>query len=58
MQAREPAVAGLFYPGEAATLGAAIDRYLEAARTERVENLRALICPHAGYEYSGPIAVV
>ena len=53
---REPAVAGLFYPREPATLARTIDSLLAAAKTTRTGVLRALICPHAGYEYSGPVA--
>lgn len=55
---REPAVAGTFYPGDARTLGAMIDKYLAAAPA--APNLPgppcAMICPHAGYAYSGPTA--
>jgi AmmeMemoRadiSam system protein B/AmmeMemoRadiSam system protein A len=53
---REPAVAGLFYPRDRETLAEEIDRYLAAAKSERAGELRALICPHAGYDYSGPVA--
>ena len=53
---RLPAVAGLFYPKDPKALAAAIDRMLAAAPTNRVEGLRALVCPHAGYEYSGATA--
>ena len=53
---REPAVAGLFYPSDKAELSRAIDHYLAGARPEPIPNLKALICPHAGYEYSGPVA--
>ncbi len=54
---RPPAVAGLFYPGEASALRAQIDGFLASAR-ERVSGgpPRALIGPHAGTIYSGPIA--
>lgn len=53
---REPAVAGLFYPRDAAALARAVDAHLAAARTQRTGTLKALICPHAGYPYSGPVA--
>jgi MEMO1 family protein len=53
---REPAVAGLFYPGDREALSRAIDQYLAAAKPDPVPNLKALICPHAGYEYSGPVS--
>jgi AmmeMemoRadiSam system protein B/AmmeMemoRadiSam system protein A len=53
---REPAVAGLFYPKDAAGLSQIIERCLAAAKSEPGGDLRALICPHAGYPYSGPVA--
>jgi hypothetical protein len=53
---REPAVAGLFYPSDPARLSRVLDRYLAEAKPEPVPGLKALICPHAGYEYSGQVA--
>jgi AmmeMemoRadiSam system protein A len=53
---REPAVAGLFYPAEPKELSATLDKLLAAAPSHNLGKLRALVCPHAGYEYSGPIA--
>ncbi|MFI5338156.1 MAG: AmmeMemoRadiSam system protein B, partial [Opitutales bacterium] len=53
---REPAVAGLFYPADPAALSHDIDAYLAAAKAGAPGRLRALICPHAGYPYSGPVA--
>ena len=55
---RTPAVAGLFYPGNAATLSKAVDGLLAAAPEHSIPRLRALVCPHAGYEYSGPTAAI
>jgi len=52
-QVREAAVAGLFYPGNAKELNGMIDHYLAHARPEAVGDLKALICPHAGYQFSG-----
>ena len=64
--ARPPAVAGLFYPGERETLSRTIeallrgaDRALTTAHSPGEPSARApkaLIAPHAGYIYSGPIA--
>ena len=58
---REPAVAGRFYPGRAHTLALAVDDLLAAApaaassvATESVP--KAIVVPHAGYAFSGPIA--
>jgi AmmeMemoRadiSam system protein B/AmmeMemoRadiSam system protein A len=54
---REPAVAGLFYPKDPKELARMIDTYLAAAKDEAPPGeLKALICPHAGYPYSGPVA--
>ena len=53
---RPPAVAGLFYPKEPSQLTRALDRFLAAAPERDATQLRALISPHAGYEYSGPVA--
>lgn len=52
---RPPAVAGLFYPEEPHELRAVVQRYLDAA-PHGGERPKALIVPHAGYPYSGPIA--
>jgi AmmeMemoRadiSam system protein B/AmmeMemoRadiSam system protein A len=56
MRIREPAVAGLFYPSDPAQLRAAIRGYLDDARGHAPSAPVALIAPHAGYVYSGPIA--
>ena len=55
---RSPAVAGLFYPAEPAVLQGQVAELLARAATaaERVAPPKALIVPHAGYVYSGPIA--
>ncbi|MEE8426112.1 MAG: AmmeMemoRadiSam system protein B [Woeseiaceae bacterium] len=53
---REPAVAGQFYPGNAGELRNAIKVLLEDARVEPGPAPKALIVPHAGYIYSGPVA--
>ena len=53
---REPAVAGLFYPKEPAELAKAVEACIADAKPEPIVELKALICPHAGYRYSGPVA--
>jgi AmmeMemoRadiSam system protein B len=53
---RTPAVAALFYPGEGGRLGATVDELLAVAGKRALSGLRALVAPHAGYEYSGPVA--
>lgn len=51
---REPAVAGLFYPKDPQELSRTIDMLLAAAQPSSVNGeLKAIICPHAGYPYSG-----
>jgi AmmeMemoRadiSam system protein B len=52
---RPPAVAGMFYPGEAEALARDIRLMLVGAGTAP-HTPKALIVPHAGYVYSGPIA--
>lgn len=52
---RQPAVAGSFYPADEQALKASVDEMLYVARTDR-RAPRALIVPHAGYIYSGPVA--
>ncbi len=67
MEARPPAVAGQFYADD----GAALARQLEACflsergpgelparRRTPPRALRAAVVPHAGYEFSGPIAAL
>jgi MEMO1 family protein len=56
---RPAAVAGTWYPGSAAALGQAVDGHLSRAATAAVDHfdpLIALIAPHAGLMYSGPVA--
>ncbi len=53
---REPAVAGQFYPGNASELGATIRVFFEAVQGEEGPAPKALIVPHAGFIYSGPVA--
>jgi MEMO1 family protein len=55
---RPAAVAGQFYPGNAATLRKDVERYLAdaAGRTKLPSAPRMLISPHAGYVFSGPVA--
>jgi MEMO1 family protein len=56
IRVREPAVAGLFYPKDKEALSKMIDTLLSATEAESIADLKALICPHAGYPYSGPTA--
>jgi AmmeMemoRadiSam system protein B len=59
MSTRPAAVAGAFYPGEADALGDTVSSLLAgvaAGPTAEPWIPKALILPHAGYVYSGPIA--
>jgi hypothetical protein len=54
---RSPAVAGTFYPSDPDELCAAVDAYLrDAVAGPSDPPPKALIAPHAGYVYSGPVA--
>lgn len=53
---REPAVAGMFYPCQRQPLEHEVRQYLDAGQSAGVPPPKAIIAPHAGYLYSGPIA--
>ncbi len=54
---RHPAVAGRFYPADARELRAMVRECLDAAPAPpHGPSPKAIIAPHAGYVYSGPIA--
>ena len=57
-EVRPPAVASLFYPGDARALAEEVSSYLD--RTQEAPLApgfpKALIVPHAGFIYSGPVA--
>lgn len=52
---RQPAVAGTFYPANPKQLHLMLDQYLNDAESS-AKVPKAIIAPHAGYIYSGPIA--
>ena len=52
---RNPAVAGTFYPADARELHAMVSAYLNSAKASGPPP-KAIIAPHAGYIYSGPVA--
>jgi len=63
MQIRTPAVAGMFYPSEKNELKESIHQCFlhtfgpgKLPPTEEKKKIYGIICPHAGYMYSGPIA--
>ncbi len=54
---RQPYAAGSFYPSSPEALRASLEKYFrEAAEKPAGGEVRALIVPHAGYAYSGPVA--
>lgn len=53
---RLPAVAGAFYPADPGQLHISVQAYLQAAQELPDTPPKAIIAPHAGYVYSGPIA--
>jgi AmmeMemoRadiSam system protein B len=58
MNVRPPAVAGTFYPDTPERLREMVNGFLETAVSPKtaVPPPKAIIAPHAGYIYSGPIA--
>lgn len=55
MKVHDPVVSGIFYPAEANSLRPLVEGYLRNV-TRRDPCPKALIAPHAGYIYSGPVA--
>lgn len=53
---RPPAVADMFYPGSAPVLARDLRRMLAEIPPVSGTRAKAIIAPHAGYIYSGPIA--
>lgn len=56
MRLRLPAVAGRFYPADPIQLRDHVLQFLAAASAVVPGRPKALIVPHAGYVYSGPVA--
>ncbi len=53
---RAPAVAGSFYPADPSLLVRQVDGWLDRTPASGEARPAALIVPHAGYIYSGPVA--
>ena len=59
MAIREPAVAGYFYAAEKAELGRRVANFVSLGlKNGKLPLARAVVAPHAGYEYSGKTAGV
>lgn len=55
-QIQHSVVAGLFYPGTPQALRETVDNLMHSVHAGGGRRPLALIAPHAGFEYSGPIA--
>jgi len=56
-EVKEADLAGSWYPASKAQLENLLKSYLDAANPSKVDgNILAVIEPHAGYPYSGPVA--
>jgi AmmeMemoRadiSam system protein B/AmmeMemoRadiSam system protein A len=53
---KEPNVAGTFYSADPKELSAQIDGFMAQAPVISHPHIQAMIVPHAGYIYSGPVA--
>jgi AmmeMemoRadiSam system protein B len=53
---RPPAVAGQFYPADPQQLQSMVQDMFSSARQTALPHVKALIVPHAGLIYSGPVA--
>jgi AmmeMemoRadiSam system protein B/AmmeMemoRadiSam system protein A len=53
---RDPVQAGRFYPAEEGLLSRSIEKMLAQAPDNTGQIPRAIIVPHAGYQFSGPVA--
>ncbi len=55
MRTRKAAVAGTWYPGIGGALAREVDAYTEAAASVVAGHIQAVIAPHAGLMFSGPV---
>jgi MEMO1 family protein len=54
---RPSPIAGQWYPGDPNRLAARVDGYINAARLPQIDGqVIAVMSPHAGHRYSGPVA--
>lgn len=57
MNVREPAVSGMFYPGDPGVLRKDVISYLQGADVVPIDGeIYGIVSPHAGYVYSGQVA--
>ncbi len=56
-EVKESDLAGSWYPASKTELESQLKSYLDSAKPEKIdEKILAIIVPHAGYVYSGPVA--
>lgn len=55
---RDPVVAGMFYPSDPNDLRRDVARYINDSGQDPDPLVKGLVCPHAGYVYSGAVAGV
>jgi MEMO1 family protein len=53
---RPTAAAGKFYPGDSSALRKELKELFSESKPGTEDHILALICPHAGYEFSGAVA--
>jgi AmmeMemoRadiSam system protein B len=54
---RPSPIAGQWYPGDPKHLATSVDEYINAARLPQIDGqVMAVMSPHAGHRYSGPVA--
>jgi MEMO1 family protein len=54
---RQPAVAGSFYPADKNELNTMLKQlFIKAVPSKKIQNVAAIISPHAGYVFSGEVA--
>src|SRR4030066_773178 len=53
---RESIAAGSFYPGDPDALRRQINKFLDNTELSKIEDIKSIVCPHAGYIYSGQVA--
>jgi AmmeMemoRadiSam system protein B/AmmeMemoRadiSam system protein A len=53
---RKPRAAGSFYPAEPGKLHDAVETLMGAVTPLKIDNVRAVLVPHAGYMFSGEVA--
>jgi AmmeMemoRadiSam system protein B len=57
MDVRPSPIAGQWYPGDPKRLSASVNRYMDEAKLPPIEGeVVAIMAPHAGHIYSGPVA--